>query len=109
MDQAAALLKESNKMFAEVFKHGTLVVEFYKPEKTDKQKPHNRDEIHLVASGTGVFINDGRRWKFKPGDFLFVPASVEHRFEKFSRDFFTWVSFMGPLEVNPDRDIGLTQ
>jgi mannose-6-phosphate isomerase-like protein (cupin superfamily) len=37
--------------------------------------------------------------KFKPGDFLFVAAGVEHRFEKFTKDFATWVSFYGPVGV----------
>ena len=30
------------------------------------------------------------------GDLLFVPAHVEHRFERFSDDFRTWVIFFGP-------------
>ncbi len=31
------------------------------------------------------------------GDFLFVPAGVEHRFENFTSDFATWVFFYGPV------------
>ena len=94
IEKAAELLRESKSLFTTVFKHGTLVVEFYKPEKTDHQKPHDRDEIYVVASGTGTFYNGGDRWQFKAGDFLFVPAGVEHRFESFSTDFSTWVFFM---------------
>jgi mannose-6-phosphate isomerase-like protein (cupin superfamily) len=37
-----------------------------------------------------------RRETFGPGDFLFAPAGVEHRFEDFSKDFATWVLFYGP-------------
>jgi len=33
---------------------------------------------------------------FTAGDFLFVSAGVEHRFEEFSKDFKTWVIFFGP-------------
>jgi len=33
---------------------------------------------------------------FAPGDMLFVPAKMEHRFEDFSADFATWVLFYGP-------------
>jgi len=96
-DTAARLLKESRALFTEVFKHGSLVVEFYKPDKVDTQKPHDRDEIYVVATGTGVFYNGGKRWDFRPGDFLFVPAGVEHRFELFTEDFSTWVFFYGPV------------
>ena len=33
---------------------------------------------------------------FGPGDLLFVPAGVEHRFEEFSDDLAVWVVFYGP-------------
>lgn len=97
IETATKLLEESKSLFTELFKHGTLVVEFYKPNKVDYQKPHVRDEIYVVASGTGVFYNGGKRWNFKAGDFLFVPAGVAHRFENFSEDFSTWVFFYGPV------------
>lgn len=96
-DKAGQLLKKSKSVFVELFKHGSLVVEFYKPEKIDKQQPHNRDEIYVIASGTGMYFNGEKRIKFKPGDFMFVPAGMEHRFEKFSKDFATWVFFYGPI------------
>jgi mannose-6-phosphate isomerase-like protein (cupin superfamily) len=97
IDTAARLLKESKSLFTEVFKHGSLVVEFYKPDKVDHQQPHDRDEIYVIATGTGIFFNGGRRFNFKPGDFLFVPAGVDHRFENFTDDFSTWVFFYGPV------------
>ncbi len=80
----------------EVFSHGSLVVEYYKPEQVDRQSPHDRDEIYVVASGTGTFLNGDERWTFQPGDFLFVKAHVAHRFVDFSDDFATWVFFYGP-------------
>ena len=82
--------------FAEVFKHGSLVVEIYAPVEVDKQQPHQRDEVYIVARGHGEFLNDGVRQTVRPGDFLFVPAFVEHRFENFSDDFVVWVLFYGP-------------
>ncbi len=96
-EKASQLLKESGGVFTEVFTHGTLVAEFYKPDKIDHQKPHDRDEIYVVVAGTGTFLNGGRQWPFKPGDFLFVPAGVEHRFIDFTPDFATWVFFYGPV------------
>jgi mannose-6-phosphate isomerase-like protein (cupin superfamily) len=96
IQEASERLAASNSVFTELFRHGTLVVEFYKPDKIDHQKPHERDEIYVVASGTGVFFHSGKRWNFNPGDFLFVPAGAEHRFENFTDDFATWVFFYGP-------------
>ncbi len=98
IERANRLLKNSRNVFTELFKHGTLVVEFYKPEKVDNQKPHNRDEIYVVATGTGVFNNGGKKWNFKPGDFLFVPAGIEHRFEDFTEISRRGFSFMGLWE-----------
>jgi mannose-6-phosphate isomerase-like protein (cupin superfamily) len=102
IDRATQMLKESKARFTEVFKHGTLSVEFYKPDKADHQKPHERDEVYVVATGTGIFNNGGKRWNFRPGDFLFVPAGVKHRFEEFTEDFSTWVFFYGPIGGEQD-------
>lgn len=84
------------RRFASVFSHGTLQVEFYAPRGEDPQTPHTRDEVYVVISGTGKFLNGGARRPFGPGDFLFVPAGVEHRFEEFSDDLAVWVIFYGP-------------
>ena len=79
-----------------VFEHGTLQVKMYQPSKEDLQKPHTRDEIYVIARGSGWFVNDGARLPFQTGDMLFVPAGVEHRFDEFTDDFCTWVMFYGP-------------
>jgi mannose-6-phosphate isomerase-like protein (cupin superfamily) len=89
-------LKKSGNLFTELYKHGTLSVEIYQPDKTDLQKPHDRDEVYVVINGSGTFFCDGERTTFVAGDFLFVPAFVEHRFENFTADFSTWVIFYGP-------------
>lgn len=83
------------KKFLTLFQHGTMSVEIYEPKKEDLQQPHRQDELYVVISGTGTFYNNGRRHPFVPGDVLFVPAGVEHRFEDFSEDFKTWVIFYG--------------
>lgn len=100
--KALKKLAEQDSPFLKLFEHGTLTVEIYKPEKVDLQQPHSRDEVYVVVSGTGEFMNDGERTTFAPGDFLFVPAGVEHRFENFTDDFSTWVIFYGPEGGEPE-------
>ncbi|HEU5171087.1 MAG TPA: cupin domain-containing protein [Gemmatimonadales bacterium] len=82
--------------FAPLFSHGTLEVELYAPRGRDPQGPHLRDEVYVVVQGSGVFLNAGIRERFGPGDLLFVPAGVVHRFEDFTDDLVVWVIFYGP-------------
>lgn len=93
---AAAALAKSTALFTTVLQHGTMKVEWYKPEKADLQTPHLQDELYVIAAGRGIFSNGGERTEFKTGDVLFVPAGKEHRFEMFTDDFATWVIFYGP-------------
>jgi mannose-6-phosphate isomerase-like protein (cupin superfamily) len=81
--------------WGEVMVRGSLIAGIYKPHKVDEQTPHDQDEVYFVHNGTGEFINNGERVNLKPGDFLFVPAFAEHRFENFSDDFSVWVVFYG--------------
>ncbi|GLR15966.1 hypothetical protein GCM10007940_05810 [Portibacter lacus] len=89
-------LKEVESPFLEVFKHGSLVVEMYQPDKVDLQSPHTRDEVYIIAAGSGAFVHNEVMKRVEKGDFLFVPAGDEHRFVDFSNDFSTWVLFYGP-------------
>lgn len=82
--------------YATVLEHGTLDIEIYAPRGSDPQKPHTRDEVYVIVQGRGEFSNGGRMDRFAPGDVLFVPAYVEHRFESFTEDLVVWVIFYGP-------------
>jgi len=90
------LTGDENALFRKVMEHGTMSVEIYKPIAIDRQTPHQQDELYVVISGTGEFVNDGKRSSFVSGDVLFAAAGIEHRFENFSDDFRTWVIFYGP-------------
>ncbi|HJU53093.1 MAG TPA: cupin domain-containing protein [Pyrinomonadaceae bacterium] len=83
------------KRFSTIFERGSFLVEIYAPRGTDPQQPHTRDEAYIVFSGTGEFINGESRDPFGPGDFLFVPAGIEHRFVNFTDDLIVWVIFYG--------------
>jgi mannose-6-phosphate isomerase-like protein (cupin superfamily) len=89
-------LSGHSEKFIRLFRHGSLEVEIYKPEKADLQKPHSRDEIYVIATGYGEFQCADEKQLVEKGDVLFVAAGVEHRFLNFSGDFSTWVFFYGP-------------
>ena len=95
-DGLARLPGPEGERFVELFKHGTLSVELYAPRGKDPQTPHTRDEAYAVIRGSGRFRNGPERHPFGPGDVLFVPAGVEHRFEEFTDDLVVWVFFYGP-------------
>jgi mannose-6-phosphate isomerase-like protein (cupin superfamily) len=94
---AAALPNEPGRASARVFGHGSLELRWYAPRGEDRQAPHDRDEVYVVVTGTGDFVCGDRRARFAPGDALFVPAGVVHRFEDFSDDLGVWVMFYGPV------------
>jgi mannose-6-phosphate isomerase-like protein (cupin superfamily) len=95
-DARKAVPTAGGKAFALLFEHGSLQVEIYAPRGADTQKPHTRDELYVVASGSGWFFIEGRRLRFSPGDALFAAAGEVHRFEDFTDDFVVWVMFYGP-------------
>ena len=86
----------SGNLAVPIFRHGSLEAEIYAPVGTDPQTPHERDEVYVVARGSGLFFNGKERQEARPGTFIFVPAGQEHRFESFSPDFAGWVFFYGP-------------
>lgn len=97
LDRAiAALPPLGAEQYVVPFRHGTLELGLYAPRGSDPQDPHSRDELYVVMRGTGWFVNGPARIPFAPGDALFVPAGVVHRFETFTDDFVAWVVFYGP-------------
>lgn len=87
----------------ELFEHGSLVVKLSQPRGPDLQMPHSRDEIYVVARGSGEFVCGAGRQSVSPNDILFAAAGAEHRFENFSDDFAVWVFFYGPEGGEADR------
>src|ERR1700744_2862229 len=94
--EASRLLPNLPSPFAVLFERGDVSIELYAPRGADTQSPHTRDELYIIASGSGTFRRADQVCEFTIGDLLFVPAHVDHRFESFSDDFRTWVIFFGP-------------
>lgn len=86
--------------FARALAHGSMTVELYAPgsnqDGRDRQQPHARDELYVVQRGRATLRIGAQRFDAAPGDVLFVPAGADHRFERFTADFATWVIFFGP-------------
>ncbi len=102
---------DAGRATALMLTHGSMELRWFAPKREDSQTPHDRDELYIIVSGTGVFmraveslpfddtslpIQGEERVRFNPGDALFVAAGTVHRFEEFSEDFATWVVFYGP-------------
>lgn len=85
-----------DQQYGVLLEHGSMELGFYKPGEHDPQQPHSQDEIYIIQSGRGFFVNGDERLPFEPGEALFVPAGAVHRFEDFSDDFAAWVVFYGP-------------
>jgi mannose-6-phosphate isomerase-like protein (cupin superfamily) len=98
---ALSALQQHATIYHVLFRHGTLEVGFYRPGGPDRQRPHDRDEVYVVASGTATFLLDGTRQPLETGETVFAAAGAEHRFEDMSADFSTWVFFYGPQGGEP--------
>jgi mannose-6-phosphate isomerase-like protein (cupin superfamily) len=79
-----------------LFEQGGIQVKMDAPRGRDSQRPHTRDELYVVARGSGVFFDGASRRRFQTGDVIFAPAGIQHRFEDFTDDFAVWVVFYGP-------------
>lgn len=91
------------RRFARLGGHGSLTVELYQPMLEDLQQPHDRDECYVVTDGNGIFEMDDETVPFAPGDFIFVPAGMPHRFRDFGRSMTCWVMFYGPEGGEPQE------
>jgi len=98
-----ALEKEHDKPFTVLSRHGKMSIEYFAPKIIDDQQPHKQDEIYVIASGTSQFYRGGEVIHCSKGDVIFVPAGMEHRFLKFSKDFATWVIFYGDEAVDLEQ------
>ena len=57
-------LQATDKEFVQLFRHGTLEVEWYRPKNVDRQEPHSRDEVY-VCGENGILLKGNRNgWKF---------------------------------------------
>jgi mannose-6-phosphate isomerase-like protein (cupin superfamily) len=92
----AAIAGTAGERAVSVLRRGALDVTLGTPARPNVQTPHEQDEVYIVVRGRGVLFHDGKRDAFESGDFLFVAAATDHRFEDFSDDLLVWRVFYGP-------------
>jgi len=63
----------------------------------DAQSPHTEDEVYVVLAGRARFTAGAEIVSCGPGDILFVPALVAHRFHDIEEELRIVVAF-GPAE-----------
>ena len=78
----------------EVFRKGGVSAAVFAPRIEDLQTPHDEDELYLIASGSGELDVDGDPVRFAPGDLIYVPAGVPHRFTGPLDELVAWVVFL---------------
>ena len=62
----------------------------------DRQAPHTEDEVYVVMAGRARFICGKETQHVAPGDTLFVPAGVAHKFQAISEELRLIVVFAPP-------------
>ena len=60
---------------------------------TDRQTPHEEDEVYYVIDGLGVFTVEGADRTVQKGSVLYVKAGVDHRFHSITKDLTVLVFF----------------
>ena len=95
--EAQAHIRGSNgERSINFLRRGSLDVNLSRPQPPNQQTPHAQDEVYVIIRGRGALLHEGKRESFEAGDFLFVAAGTEHRFDDFSEDVAYWRVFYGP-------------
>ena len=93
--EAVARVNAEPVPYALLFERGNIAIELFIPRGTHSQIAiHDQDEVYMVLSGVAILDRNGERVTCAPGDVIYVPAGLAHRFESFSSDFRTWVVYL---------------
>lgn len=88
--------------YARLLERRSFDVGIYAPESSDRQAPHRRDEVYVIAQGQGQLVLGDLTHSCVPGDLFHVPAGMKHHFANVSAGFLVWVIFVGPNKVDPE-------
>ncbi|MBX2873416.1 MAG: cupin domain-containing protein [Saprospiraceae bacterium] len=93
-------MEESGRPWLPFLKVSTLSTGIYtlKVGATDRQQPHDQDEVYYVLKGKAKFEAGGEKSNIKEGSILFVKAKVPHRFYEIEQDLQVLVFFSAAEE-----------
>lgn len=88
-------MEESGRPWLPFLKVPTLSTGIYtlKVGATDRQQPHDQDEVYYVLKGKAKFEAGGEKSHVEEGSILFVKAEVPHRFYEIEQDLQVLVFF----------------
>lgn len=78
----AAVRTSSGEPYLEFLRRPSMSIGLYvlAAGATDGQSPHTEDEAYVVLTGRSRFSAGDESRDMAPGDTIFVPAGVRHRF-----------------------------
>lgn len=82
LEELLALAAASSRPYHEFLRGDSLSVGLYvlPAGGTDEQSPHAEDEVYVVLAGRSRFTAADETRDAVPGDTIFVPAGMPHRF-----------------------------
>ncbi len=74
--------RDAGKLYLEFLREPAISAGLYSLEagSTDPQSPHTEDEIYVVLEGRAKILVGVQDFDLAPGDTVYVPAHLEHRF-----------------------------
>jgi mannose-6-phosphate isomerase-like protein (cupin superfamily) len=93
-----ALLAAGSRPYLEFLREASMSAGLYvlPAGAVDRQSPHNEDEIYIVMAGRSQFTAGDEVRDAAPGDVIFVPARVPHRFHDIVEELRIIVLFAPP-------------
>jgi len=92
------LQADAGRPYLEFIRSQAMSVGLYvlEPGAVDRQSPHFEDEIYVVLAGRSQFTASTRTRDVAPGDVIYVPAGVPHRFHDITEQLRVIVVFAPP-------------
>lgn len=96
--EIAKQLAGEQQRWQEVLRSEHLSVGVYRLRagEPDPQQPHLEDEVYYVIEGRAVLRVEESIHKVAPGVAVYVPAHVDHKFERIEEDLLLLVFFAPP-------------
>ena len=74
--------RDAGQLYLEFLREPAISAGLYTLEagSADPQSPHTEDEIYVVLEGCAKVLVGTQDFDVSPGDTIYVPAKLEHRF-----------------------------